>query len=811
MSQSQWQVLAPPDFPQWFLKAVKSHNNGSSGHYAAQLLWQRGIREEKQLAGFLNPELYQPTSPFDFGQEMKWAVKRLLQAREAGEKVAIWGDFDADGITATSVLWEGLGQFFWQHQQLSYYIPNRLTESHGLNCAGIDQLHASGVKLIVTCDTGSTNLREIDYAHQLGIDVIITDHHTLPDDRPPVVSIINSRYFSDTHPLFHLSGVAVAYKLVEAMYQVLPNIPQQRLEALLDLVAIGLIADLVELSGDCRYLAQRGIEQLKQQLKTRSRPGVARLLQLCKRSGDRPTDISFGLGPRINAVSRIQGDASFCVELLTSKDEKRCEQLALETELANSRRMSLQKDITKQVKDKLAQLDLSTTNVIVLEDPQWPVGVLGLVAGQIAQEYGRPTILLSTVLLSTESSDRESKLVEAGLEDKNFYSIARGSARSVNNIDLYELVNSQAHLLHRFGGHPFAAGLSLPVDNIPLFTEAINQQLAQKLGNTGALMMPAMEADLVVKVAELGKALFDELKHLEPCGMGNPVPKMLIKNCWFEQVWNRNSKDLRGRKVQYIKTKFEIWDDSTSMGFPGIWWGHYQDEVPKVRCNAVVELDYNNYEKRPEVRLVAVQGCQEKDFVQSCLQVSNQLDWILDWRGEELQGEALTPLMVYECPTSWDELQVWCRRAIQAERQLAIAYPRPKQLSAQDTWKKLLGIAKFLSRTGQWATLVQLQEKLDLSDRTVELGLNALSAIGFEVSYQDCGVQISWHPKEWSSHGTNVAENDAIALRARCANAIFFAAIEEEQFRRQYFYQVPLSTIAAYNIAGYGMVGMKQD
>ncbi|NET83457.1 MAG: single-stranded-DNA-specific exonuclease RecJ [Moorea sp. SIO1F2] len=810
ISQSQWQVLPPPDFPQWFIEAVKSHTHGYSGGYAAQLLWQRGIREEKQLAGFLNPDLYQPTSPFDFGQEMKWAVKRLRQAREAGEKVAIWGDFDADGITATSVLWEGLGQFFWQHQQLSYYIPNRLTESHGLNCPGIDQLNAAGVKLIVTCDTGSTNLREIDYAHQLGMDVIITDHHTLPDDRPPVVSIINSRYFAESHPLFHLSGVAVAYKLVEAMYQRSPNIPQQRLEALLDLVAIGLIADLVELSGDCRYLAQRGIEQLKQQLKTRSRPGVARLLELCKRSGDRPTDISFGLGPRINAVSRIQGDASFCVELLTSKDEKRCEQLALETELANTRRMSLQKDITKQVKDKLAQLDLSTTNVIVLEDPQWPVGVLGLVAGQIAQEYGRPTILLSTVLLSTESRDRESKLVEAGLEDKHSYSIARGSARSVNNIDLYELVNSQAHLLHRFGGHPFAAGLSLPVDNIRLFREAINQQLAQKLGTTGALMMPAIEADLVVKVAELGKALFDELKHLEPCGMGNLMPKLLIKNCWFEQVWNRNSKDLRGRKVQYIKTKFEIWDDSTSMGFPGIWWGHYQDEVPKVRCNAVVELDYNNYEKRPEVRLVAVQPCQE-NYLQSCLQVSNQLDWILDCRGQELQVEGLTPLMVYECPTSWDELQVWCRRAIQAERQLAIAYPRPKQLSAQDTWKKLLGIAKFLSRTGQWATLVQLQEKLDLSDRTVELGLNALSAIGFEVSHQDCGVQISWHPKEWSSHGTNVAENDAIALRARCANAIFFAAIEEEQFRRQYFYQVPLSTIAAYNIAGYGMVGIKQD
>ncbi|HAG81979.1 MAG TPA: single-stranded-DNA-specific exonuclease RecJ, partial [Cyanobacteria bacterium UBA12227] len=244
-------------------------------------------------------DVYNPASPFEFGQEMKSAIKRLHQAIKAGEKVTIWGDFDADGITATSVLWEGLGQFFTQNQQLTYYIPNRLTESHGLNRAGIDQLATSETKLIVTCDTGSTNLKEIDYAQQLGIDIIITDHHTLPDERPPVISIINPRYFAETHPLFHLSGVAVAYKLVEALYQTLPNIPKQPVEDLLDLVAIGLIADLVQLSGDCRYLAQRGIQKLQQQLKTRTRPGVARLLELCQRSGDRPTDISFGIGPRI--------------------------------------------------------------------------------------------------------------------------------------------------------------------------------------------------------------------------------------------------------------------------------------------------------------------------------------------------------------------------------------------------------------------------------------------------------------------------------------------------------------------------------
>jgi single-stranded-DNA-specific exonuclease len=782
--QLQWQVSPPPQIPQWFVEAVKNHSPASAGHYAAQLLWQRGIRDPEQLPGFLNPEFYQPASPFEFGQEMQWAVERLQQACTTGEVVAIWGDFDADGITSTAVLWEGLGQFLPQEWQLIYYIPNRLTESHGLNCQGIDALQKQGCRLIVTCDTGSTNLSEIDYAHKLGIDVIVTDHHTLPLERPPVKAIINPRYLPPDHQLFHLSGVAVAYKLVEALYEVLPDIPQQPLENLLDLVAIGLIADLVQLSGDCRYLAQLGIRRLQQQGKTRTRPGIARLLELCQRNGDRPTDISFGLGPRINAVSRIQGDASFCVELLTSQDEQRTHQLAVETELANARRKSLQKDVTQQVKNKLAQLDLSTTSVIVLEDSQWPVGVLGLVAGQVAQEYGRPTILLSTEELGRREEDSATTPHSPHL--------ARGSARSVNKIDLYQLVKSQEHLLHRFGGHPFAAGLSLPVENIPLFTEAINQQLLQQLGATGGLMTPVVEADLVVKVADLGKELFYELKLLEPCGMGNPVPKLLIQNCWFEEVWNRNTQDLKGRKVQYIKTEFEIFDDSSSIGFPGIWWGHYKDEVPKGRCNAIVELDYNNYKKRPEVRLIAVQS----SVTGTSFNIPTQLDWILDWRGEEGEsgrvGEwesGITspphPLTVSECPTSWDELQVWFRRAIQADRKLAIAYPPPNQQPPHELWQQLVGIAKFLSRTGQSATLAQLQDKLDLSDRTLHLGLNALSPLGFELKHLDWAVQISWNPTFSSSDAANEATLD------------FLAAVEEEQFLRQYFYQVPLSTIQA--------------
>ncbi|MEM1311803.1 MAG: DHH family phosphoesterase, partial [Cyanobacteria bacterium P01_H01_bin.153] len=295
-----------------------------------QLLWQRGFRQLSAIPGWLQAEDYEPTAPTAFGDEMTWAIARLVQARQQLEKVAIWGDFDADGLTATAVLWEGLGQFFSPSERLCYYIPNRFTESHGLSISGLDQLSDWGCTLIVTCDTGSTAERELAYAANLGMDVIVTDHHTLPETRPPVVALINPRQLPIGHPLADLSGVAVAYKLLEALYERLPEIPQQPLETLLDLVAIGLIADLVALRGDCRYLTQTGLQRLEAQAKAGVRPGVTKLLELCQRTGDRPSDVAFGIGPRINAVSRIHGDASFGVELLTSRDRDRAAALALE-------------------------------------------------------------------------------------------------------------------------------------------------------------------------------------------------------------------------------------------------------------------------------------------------------------------------------------------------------------------------------------------------------------------------------------------------------------------------------------------------
>jgi single-stranded-DNA-specific exonuclease len=773
-----WQLPPYLEIPPEFIAAVRKYKPTINGKYAARLLWQRGIREIERLPGYLNSDRYQPSSPFEFGTEMRLAVERLNRAYGQGEKVTIWGDFDADGVTATSVLWDGLGQFFTQGSQLNYYIPDRLKESHGLNIPGIGKLAETGTNLIVTCDTGSTNIQEIEYAHSLGIDIIVTDHHTLPPDRPSVVAIINPRYLDLSHPLYHLSGVAVAYKLVEALYETLPQIPQQPVEYLLDLVAIGLIADLVQLSGDCRYLAQRGIQRLTAQNNPGIdgfRPGVHKLLNLCKRNGDRPTDISFGIAPRINAISRIHGDASFGVELLTSKDADRCHDLAAETELANTRRKELQKNVTQQVQNKLAEIDLSTTSVIVLVDANWSPGVLGLVAGQIAQEYGKPTILLSTVMENSEGEYLPTQ-------------IARGSARSANNIDLYQLVNSQSHLLNSFGGHPFAAGLSINVNNIPLFIEAINHQLRCTIGE---LPPPSIATDLVVTMAEVvaggGRDLFEELLCLEPYGMGNPVPKLLIKNCQFKEVKNSNIQDFKGNKIQYIRTKFELLDRTHPSSFPGVWWGHYQQEIPQVATDAIVELDFNSYQKRCEVRLIDVRPAIGDNRP---VEARNYRLEIIDLRqGGSFEAELdLTTIWVRQCPKNWHELQSYGQQAIHTNQKLALSYQEMDLPSIDDICYQFIGIAKYLARTATAYPIDKIKSQLYLGDISFKLGLTMLEELGFKLSIESKSLELKIEINS-DYLDPNIDLNHLPIVRD------FKTAIAAERFNYKYFTTIPVYTI----------------
>ena len=713
MSLTNWRILEIVEPPTWLSKKV--------GKFAARLLSQRGIVEPEQVESFLSIAAYQPTSAFVFGAEMDQAIARIQKAYEQEETIAIWGDFDADGITATSVLWEGLGQFFAQGDRLVFYIPDRLKESHGISVRGLDELRSQvqiegkSLSLIITCDTGSTSLEALIHAQDLGMDVIVTDHHTLPDQRPPVVAIINPRYLPNQHPLFNLSGVAVAYKLIEALYESLPEIPQQPLEDLLDLVAIGLVADLVKLTGDCRYLAQKGIEVLKQ----KKRLGVRMLLEQCKRVGDRPIDISFGIAPRINAVSRIWGDVRKCVELLTTRDEKICKALIEQTELANTQRKALQKKVFKQVQAKIEQLDLSTTGLIVLTDPQWSVGVLGLVAGQVVAEYGRPTILCT---------------VEDG--------IAKGSARSLEGINLYDLLKGQEHLLLSFGGHPLAGGLSFELENLQLLTESLDQRFWSQYGQ---LQSKAINIDLEVNIADLSKELFNEFKQLEPFGMGNPYPKLLVRDCQFSEISNANIRNQKGQKVEYIKTEFTLSDRNGNQIY-GDWWGHYSYELPDTSCDVVIELVDNAFRRRYDARLLdfhaqSVPLSAELPSLATSIKNPDLNLKIIDWRGRdliELDDHLLatnSTTICDRCPQSWQDVNTIIGRAHQANQALALVYPRPEQINGAIAWQTLVGIAKYLSRTGKEILRSQLIAKLGIDDQDVlRIGFEELEQYGYAVT-----------------------------------------------------------------------------
>ncbi len=752
----RWNLPQADAAPESWVATVAQATPGTTPpRWLAQVLWQRQLGFTEPLEGWLNPALYQPTPASALGPAMAIAVSRLRQAIATEEKVAIWGDFDADGVTATAVLWDGLGQLIPKGDRLTYFIPNRLSESHGLSQRGLDHLAEWGATLVVTCDTGSTSGAEIAYAKALGLEVIVTDHHTLPEVDIGAIALINPRSLPPEHPLATLSGVAVAYKLLEGLYAALDALPPLPLDHVLDLVAIGLIADLVELRGDCRYLAQIGLQRLQTQTQPNPpypRPGLAELLALCKRTGDRPTDISFGLGPRINAVSRIHGDASFCVELLTSRDRdsqglalkgQRTKTLAYEAELANTRRKALQRDLYSQVMARLAQVDLATTRCLVLADEAWPTGILGLVAGQVTQALGRPTILLHIDPLSEDGSPR----------------LARGSARSVAGLDLYQLFQAQSALLTGFGGHPLAAGLTLPVEHIEVLAAALNRMVREQLGGDGA-PQPQIQIDLTMTVADLGQPLFRELKWLEPCGMGNPVPKLLLGNVWFQNVFHKKLRDRQNKAVSFIKTEFELWDDAAEAGFPGEWWGHYRDELPPGRCDVVVELDFNSNT-----------GYHVK---------------LIDVRPSAVGRSGAEPEPSNSVLDGWQQ-------ATQARLPLALVVSQAiDDLSPGEVWQELVGLAKYLARTRTPVTRSQLGDRLRLSPTSLALGLAALETAGFEITPDLHSLAIAAPEKDTIT----IQFDPDLVTPAAAAAQPFLEVLQEEQFRRRYFAQVPVAALS---------------
>lgn len=486
----------------------------------ASILVRRGLTDPQEIQAFLDPEEYTPSSPDDF-PGMADAVQRILDAAIHKEKVLIWGDFDVDGQTSTTILVDGFEKLGWQiGQDLFYHIPHRETEGHGVHLPTLESL-IQGIGLVVTCDTGISAKAELEAVIRRGVDVIVTDHHTPPDDLPSgAVALINPHFLPDGHPARTLAGCGVAYLLAQTLLTACGKPSSGR--DLLDLVALGLVADVAELRGDARYLVQRGLQVLREN----RRLGLAYLYNLMDMNPSRmiETQIGFQIAPRLNALGRLS-DANRAVEFFTTQNAATASYLAQELEGYNTERRLLTDQVLQAALHQIEQNQAWKTDpILVLSHPGWVGGVLGIVASHLVEEFHKPVILI-----------REG---DGG--------IAAGSARSVVGIDITQAISAQADILRKFGGHPMAAGFSLPADLIPEFRQRIIHTI-RKMSSPDQGAEAMLEIEGVVTLADIlgetGKTnrrpsfqMLEELEALAPYGVGNPAPVFSLNKVFVREA-----------------------------------------------------------------------------------------------------------------------------------------------------------------------------------------------------------------------------------------------------------------------------------
>jgi len=455
-------------------------------------LYNRGI----PLAGipsFIDPALFQESSVFDLADAGK-AVRRINQALMRHETIGVFGDFDVDGVTSTAVISEALTSL---GARVVTHIPNRFTQGHGLHASGVEKLKEKGATLVITCDCGISDLPEADKAAAMGVDLIVTDHHVPLARLPKAVAVVNAKRRDSSYPFTEFAGVGIAFKLMQAVYH--GRNDESRLNELLELVALGTVADMVALVGENRVLVQRGLRVLNRT----TRPGLLALLQISGLSPGAVTsgDISWALGPRINSSGRID-DADMSLRLLMTTDIAEGERLATELNEINGQRQQL----TTEVYDKVsARLSSQSTRPLLFDaDPTYQEGVIGLVAGKVSKEFYRPTIVVTT------GDD-----------------LCRGSSRSIPEFDLAAALERCGDLLVSFGGHPLAAGFAVTPQNLPLLEERLVAHAQECLA--GLDLRPRLDIDADVKLKDLGGDSYKDMRALEPFGQQNPEPSFLTR------------------------------------------------------------------------------------------------------------------------------------------------------------------------------------------------------------------------------------------------------------------------------------------
>ena len=430
---------------------------------------------------------------------MDAAVRRITAAVQQGEPMAVYGDYDVDGVTAAALLmtfFEELGL------RVASYIPEREGEGYGLNAEAMRQLARQGTRLLITVDCGSTAVAEVALARGLGIDTIITDHHQPPETLPAALAVLNPHQPGCGYPNKHLCGVGLVFKLLTALRASMRQIGvlRERLPNLkrhLDLVALGTIADVTPIRGENRVIVHYGLQELTHTLK----PGLQALRQVSGRQGKAANvgEVGFQLAPRLNASGRL-GSAAQSLELLMARDREEAQRLAGLLDAVNQQRRTLQRDVEQMVHERIGQHYGGTPPAaIVLGDADWHLGVVGIVAARIAETYHRPTFLLQI------NGDT-----------------ARGSGRSIPAFDLYNGLQHCAEWLRQFGGHRYAAGLTMAAEHLPALQEAFIRYADDRLGPDD--MQPVVRLDAVVLLADITEKLVNELTALAPHGSGNPAP-----------------------------------------------------------------------------------------------------------------------------------------------------------------------------------------------------------------------------------------------------------------------------------------------
>ena len=532
----------------------------------ADLLIGRGIKTESAAKRFFRPMLNELIDPF-LMNDMDVAVDRLNDAMGRKERIMVYGDYDVDGCTAVALVYKFLQQFY---SNIEYYIPDRYEEGYGISKKALDYAAEKGVKLIIVLDCGIKAIDEIAYAKTLGIDFVICDHHVPDDELPCAVAILNPKREDSTYPFKHLCGCGVGFKYMQAFAKN-NGIPFSRLIPLLDFCAVSIAADIVPVTGENRILAFHGLKQLNQNPSV----GLKSIIEICGLTGRELTmsDIVFKIGPRINASGRMQNGTE-AVDLLVERDFKKALTEATLINEYNEQRKDVDKQMTEEANQIIEKLEDQKRHAsIVLYDENWKKGVVGIVASRMTELYFRPTVVL------TRSGE-----------------YATGSARSVAGYDIYDAVKSCRDILENFGGHTYAVGLTLRIENIPEFRRRFQEYV-----NTHILpeqKEASLDIEEEVDFRDITKKLHNDLKRFAPHGPGNPKPIFCTRN-----VYDYGTSKVVGRQQEHIK--LELVDSKSSNVMNGIAFGQSQAAryIKSKRSFDIVFTIEENIYKRSEVQL----------------------------------------------------------------------------------------------------------------------------------------------------------------------------------------------------------------